>query len=154
MKKMYVLDVLKSLFNNTQGRTRSFHFDKLVNLSKWHFRETLFVRLKHSKTFKIITKSIRQCKKHAEITQPLGKYWIHFLSLCLRSKVFDVGSDILGNPLIQNALQNQPSSPMKGVPRYFAQLCDLAKKRPNQTFKVKNHLSISEFIFQQKIRVW
>ena len=52
-----VLNVLvKSLFNNTQGRTRSFHFDKLVNLSKWHFRETLFVRLKHSKTFEIATK--------------------------------------------------------------------------------------------------
>ena len=48
--------VQKSLFNNTQGRTRSFHFDKLVNLSKWHFRETLFVRLRHSKAFKIVTK--------------------------------------------------------------------------------------------------
>ena len=45
---------LKSLFNNTQAGARSFHFDKFVNLSKWHLRETLFVRLRHSKAFKVV----------------------------------------------------------------------------------------------------
>ena len=44
----------------------------------------------------------------------------HRLRFQLFSKVMRVGSDTFGDPLIQKILQNEPSSQIMGILRFFA----------------------------------
>ena len=52
------------------------------------------------------------------------------------SSVMRVGSDTFGDPIFQNSLPNQPSSPIVSILGCFAQLCQLSAKCENWTFKV------------------